>query len=112
MIRPLVSLLLAASVAAAQARPDTPEQAAEKVLAAVRAKDTAALKALAENDDPDPWKTTIPTPGSSPTNCVRAASTTRRRRSRRPRRAWIPRNSRRTWRASAKHPMTRSAARA
>ncbi|MHC5030633.1 MAG: tetratricopeptide repeat protein, partial [Planctomycetota bacterium] len=35
--------------------PVTPEQAAEAVLAALRAKDQPALKALAERDAPDPW---------------------------------------------------------
>ncbi|MCC7137430.1 MAG: tetratricopeptide repeat protein, partial [Planctomycetes bacterium] len=35
--------------------PPTPEQAADAVLAAVTAKDDAALKALASTDDPDPW---------------------------------------------------------
>ncbi len=35
--------------------PPTPEHAANAVLAAVKAKDDAALKALAVKDDPDPW---------------------------------------------------------
>ena len=35
--------------------PPTPEQAADAVLAAAKAKDGAALKALAAKDDPDPW---------------------------------------------------------
>ncbi|MHC4860159.1 MAG: tetratricopeptide repeat protein [Planctomycetota bacterium] len=37
------------------AKPDTPEQAAEKVQAAFGAEDQKVLKALAEKDDPDPW---------------------------------------------------------
>ena len=37
------------------ARPLTPEQAADAVLEAVKAKDNDALKALAEKDEPDPW---------------------------------------------------------
>ena len=37
-------------------RPSTPEEAADAVLAAVKAKDDAALKALAAKDDPDPWR--------------------------------------------------------
>jgi hypothetical protein len=36
-------------------KPLTDEQAADAVLAAVKAKDTEALKALAEKDNPDPW---------------------------------------------------------
>ena len=36
-------------------KPLTPEQVADAVLAAFEAKDEAALKALAEMDDPDPW---------------------------------------------------------
>ena len=35
--------------------PGTPEQAADKVVAAVAAKDVTALRALAAKDDPDPW---------------------------------------------------------
>ena len=41
--------------AAKPAPPPTPEQAADTVLAAVKAKDDAVLKALALKDDPDPW---------------------------------------------------------
>ncbi len=37
------------------ARPDTPAQAAEKVLAAFRANEEAALRAIAGEDRPDPW---------------------------------------------------------
>lgn len=37
------------------AAPQTPEQAADAVLAAVQAQDAAALKALAAKGDPDPW---------------------------------------------------------
>ena len=56
MRRLLLALLIATSVAAQdKAKPDTPEQAADKVLAAFKAKDEAALKALAEKDQPDPW---------------------------------------------------------
>ncbi len=40
----------------AKPRADTPEQAADKVLAAVKAKDPKALKALAARDKPDPWR--------------------------------------------------------
>ncbi|MHC4549421.1 MAG: CHAT domain-containing protein [Planctomycetota bacterium] len=56
-MRPLWLALLIATLAAAQdqAKPDTPEQAADKVLAAFPAKDAKALKTLAEKDDPDPW---------------------------------------------------------
>ncbi len=35
--------------------PPTPEQAADAVLAAIAAKDGAALEALARNNNPDPW---------------------------------------------------------
>src|SRR5262245_16154935 len=35
--------------------PESPEKAADKALAAVAAKDDAALKALASRDKPDPW---------------------------------------------------------
>ncbi len=48
-----VVLLVCTASALAQekpAKPDTPEQAAEKVLAAFEAEDEAALKALAEKD--------------------------------------------------------------
>ncbi|MCC7136963.1 MAG: CHAT domain-containing protein [Planctomycetes bacterium] len=45
----------AAPAPAKPAPPPTPEQAADAVLAAVVAKDDAALKALASKDDPDPW---------------------------------------------------------
>lgn len=41
--------------APAPSKPDTPEQAADKVLAAIAAKDSVALKALAASDAPDPW---------------------------------------------------------
>ena len=41
--------------AANPALPLTPEQAADAVVAAVKAKDDAALKALAGQDAPDPW---------------------------------------------------------
>ena len=56
----LVVVLLAASVSGQdRPKPDRPEQAAEKVLAAFKAEDAAALKALAEKDDPDPWYTQV-----------------------------------------------------
>jgi hypothetical protein len=42
----------------APAKPDTPEQAADKVLAAIAVQDDAVLKALAEKDNPDPWLVT------------------------------------------------------
>jgi CHAT domain-containing protein/Tfp pilus assembly protein PilF len=45
---------LAATILA-QDKPDTPAQAADEVLAAFKAKDQEALKALAEKDDADPW---------------------------------------------------------
>lgn len=57
----LLCLLLLVGTAAADDKPAgrpsplTPQQAADAVLEAVRAKDEAALKALAEKDDPDPW---------------------------------------------------------
>ncbi|MHC4549425.1 MAG: tetratricopeptide repeat protein [Planctomycetota bacterium] len=52
----LLVLSLAAPLAAQnQPQPDTPEQAANKVLVAFKAKDEKALKALAEKDQPDPW---------------------------------------------------------
>ena len=56
MISVLVAMLLCGSAFAEEdpARPDTPEQAAERVLAALGAKDAAALKALAEHDAPEP----------------------------------------------------------
>src|SRR5438093_10009645 len=41
--------------AALPEKPLTPEQAAGAALAAVRAKDDAALKVLAAKDAPDPW---------------------------------------------------------
>ena len=59
-----IALLLGASLAGpprpapvdrAVPKPPTVEQAADAVLAAVRAKDDAALKALAAKDEPDPW---------------------------------------------------------
>ena len=57
MRRALIVLLLAGSALGQEKppKPDTPEQAAEKVLAAFKAKDEAALKALADRDRPDPW---------------------------------------------------------
>jgi tetratricopeptide (TPR) repeat protein len=52
----LLALLFAAPLLAQdQPKLDTPELAADKVLAAFRAKDENALKALAEKDKPDPW---------------------------------------------------------
>ena len=59
----LVCLLIAlGSVAADEKKPAkeppkplTPEQSADAVQAAVKAKDDKALKALAEKDKPDPW---------------------------------------------------------
>jgi tetratricopeptide (TPR) repeat protein len=53
-------LVLALLIARARAqdepaKPDTPEQAAEKVLAALKTEDPGALKALAGRDRPDPW---------------------------------------------------------
>jgi len=55
-----VAVLLAGSVVRGQdkaekAKPDTPEQAADKVLATFKAKDEKGLKALAAKDNPDPW---------------------------------------------------------
>ena len=44
-----------AAPTAKPAPPPTPEQAADVVLAAVKVKDDAALKALAAKDAPDPW---------------------------------------------------------
>jgi len=54
-MRTLVCLLTLAATILAQDKPDTPEQAADKVLAAFKAKDEKALKALAEKEKPDPW---------------------------------------------------------
>jgi tetratricopeptide (TPR) repeat protein len=53
----LVLLLALASTHAQdqESDPDTPGQAAEKVLGAIGAKDDAALKSLGERDEPDPW---------------------------------------------------------
>ena len=57
----LLFLLLAVPVVAdaeepaPPSRPRTDEQAADAVLAAVKAKDAAALRAVAEQDQPDPW---------------------------------------------------------
>jgi tetratricopeptide (TPR) repeat protein len=54
-----VVVLLAAALltvpAGADPAPDTAEEAALKVLAAIAAGDAAALKELASRDDPDPW---------------------------------------------------------
>ncbi len=47
--------VLALGFLARQAQADAVTDAADKVLAAVQAKDAAALKGLAEKDDPDPW---------------------------------------------------------
>jgi len=63
MTRTASSLFLLAAIASAHApwvppklaQPDTPEQAAAKVVAAFEAKHGGALGALAERDDPDPW---------------------------------------------------------
>ncbi len=65
LVAPLLLLLLALSAAAedekkgepkkAPPKPLTTEQAVDAVLAAVKAKDEAAIKALAEKDNPDPW---------------------------------------------------------
>jgi tetratricopeptide (TPR) repeat protein len=55
LFRAVLGALLCAGVAAAQEKLDTPEQAADKVLAAFEATDQDALKALAEKDEPDPW---------------------------------------------------------
>ncbi|MDH3592940.1 MAG: hypothetical protein OER88_13730, partial [Planctomycetota bacterium] len=54
---PLVIVLLLTSAAFAQDKPKplTPERAADEVLAAFKATDQAALKALAKRDNPDPW---------------------------------------------------------
>ena len=53
----LLVLLFAASLPAQdKPKPDTPEQAADKVLAMLKAK--GDLKALAERDSPDPWLVT------------------------------------------------------
>jgi CHAT domain-containing protein/Tfp pilus assembly protein PilF len=51
----LVLLFAAALPAQDRPQPDTPEQAADKVPAAFKAKDGKTLKVLAEKDDPDPW---------------------------------------------------------
>lgn len=62
----VASFLLATAVAHAEGepapplapptpKPDTPPQAAERVVVAFAAKDVAVLKALASTDDPDPW---------------------------------------------------------
>ena len=53
--RIVVGLLLCVAAAVAQEETETPEQAADQVLAAVQASDTETLKALAERDEPDPW---------------------------------------------------------
>ncbi|MCC7136960.1 MAG: tetratricopeptide repeat protein [Planctomycetes bacterium] len=45
----------AAAAPSKPAPPPAPEQAADAVLAALAAKDDAALKALASRDEPDPW---------------------------------------------------------
>jgi len=50
-----VLLFVAPLPAQDKPKPDTPEQAADKVLAAFKAEDRKALKALAEKDNPDPW---------------------------------------------------------
>ena len=50
-----VTLLLLSAAALPQDRPDSPEQAAEKVLTAFRAGDTEELEALAEREKPDAW---------------------------------------------------------
>ena len=54
----LLLLLLMGPVLAQEASPgsDTPEQAAEKVLAAWKTDDGDALKSLSEKDRPDPWR--------------------------------------------------------
>ena len=58
-MRALVVVLLLVGTAAAQdkpkPKPDTAAQAADKVLAAFKAKDQKTLRALAEKDKPDPW---------------------------------------------------------
>ena len=58
-MRALVVVLILVGTGAAQdkakPKPDTPEQAADRVLVAFKAKDEKALKALAEKDKPDPW---------------------------------------------------------
>jgi len=54
-MRRLGALVVLAAVAAAQDKRLKPEQTANKVLAAFEAKNVAALKALAEKDNPDPW---------------------------------------------------------
>jgi tetratricopeptide (TPR) repeat protein len=52
----LHTVVLCARLAAGrEGWPDTPEQAADAVLATLRAQDEAALQALAERDAPDPW---------------------------------------------------------
>ncbi|MHC4493548.1 MAG: tetratricopeptide repeat protein, partial [Planctomycetota bacterium] len=52
----LLVLLFAAPLPAQdKPTPDTPAQAANKVLAAFTAKDEKALQALAKTDEPDPW---------------------------------------------------------
>ena len=51
----LVLFFVAPLSAQDKPKPDTPEQAADKVLAAFKAKGEMALKALAETDEPDPW---------------------------------------------------------
>jgi tetratricopeptide (TPR) repeat protein len=51
----LAILLLASAGVSAQTTPDTPEQSADRALAAFSAGDAEVLKALAAKDDPDPW---------------------------------------------------------
>jgi len=53
----LVWALAGAALAqeAAEAKPESPKKAADRVVVIVRVGDEAGLKALAERDDPDPW---------------------------------------------------------
>ncbi|MHC4732018.1 MAG: hypothetical protein ACYS6Z_15705, partial [Planctomycetota bacterium] len=51
----LVLLFVAPLRAQDKRKPDTPEQAADKAVAAFKAEDQKALKSLAEKDNPDPW---------------------------------------------------------
>jgi hypothetical protein len=54
----LATLVLVSSARPLQAPgiPDTPRRAADRVLAAVSAEDEGALRALAERNEPDPWR--------------------------------------------------------
>jgi hypothetical protein len=52
----LLVLLFAAALAAQdKSKPDTPDRAADKVLAALKATDQKTLQVLAAKDSPNPW---------------------------------------------------------